>query len=119
MLEARRRSDGKHVAVKFLDIKYKRGWPLHPQHGHLPPDALVAMKMDHENIIKVGDMYEDDAYFYLVSFLLFGASASSCTRSCSNGSCSILYRCRTYSVMSGSLGALRRARRISKKADAP
>ncbi|EEB98937.1 hypothetical protein MPER_01468 [Moniliophthora perniciosa FA553] len=55
------------VAVKFI-IKAKvpeYAWMEHELYGRLPTEVMLLSVLDHENIIKCLDLFEDPLYFYL------------------------------------------------------
>uniref|UniRef100_A0A0W0F5J9 Protein kinase domain-containing protein n=1 Tax=Moniliophthora roreri TaxID=221103 RepID=A0A0W0F5J9_MONRR len=59
------------VAVKFI-IKAKvpeHAWMEHELYGRLPTEVMLLSVLDHENIIKCLDLFEDPLYFYLVQEL--------------------------------------------------
>ena len=67
-MTARHRADGNEVAVKFI-IKSKvpeDAWMEHEELGRLPTEIMLLSFLDHENIVKCLDVFEDDLYFYLV-----------------------------------------------------
>lgn len=76
VMQARRRSDGCHFAVKFLKMKSAKHWPAHPRHGPIPWDVAIAIGLDHENLIKPVRVFNDEQYFYLVSGV---SQCSKCT----------------------------------------
>jgi len=59
------------VAVKFI-IKDKvpdHGWMEDEVHGRLPTEVILLSFINHENIVKCLDLFEDHLYFYLVQEL--------------------------------------------------
>lgn len=68
VMTARHRLEQCEVAVKFI-IKAKvpdHAW-MEDRSGHkVPTEALLLGLLDHENIVKCIDLFEDDLYFYLV-----------------------------------------------------
>ncbi|KAA1476014.1 kinase-like protein [Dentipellis sp. KUC8613] len=71
VMTARQRLEGLEVAVKFI-IKDKvpsHAW-MEDKHGNkVPTEALLLGLLDHDNIVKCVDLFEDDLYFYLVQEL--------------------------------------------------
>ena len=64
--------DGQQVAVKFA---YKHEWHTeywtkHPKYGFVNDDVSVMDLARHENIITLLDIFSDDTYLYIVSFIL-------------------------------------------------
>ncbi|KAJ3532123.1 hypothetical protein NMY22_g7873 [Coprinellus aureogranulatus] len=71
VMTARDRFDGYEVAVKFI-IKEKvpeHCWINDPAYGKLPMEVVVLSYVNHDNIVKCLDVYEDPLYFYLVQEL--------------------------------------------------
>jgi len=69
VMTARHREEGREVAVKFI-IKNKvpaRSWIHDDVIGKLPTEVVVLCLVDHENIVKCLDIFEDSEYIYLVS----------------------------------------------------
>lgn len=69
VMTARHRSHGREVAVKFI-IKEKvpeHAWWDDDILGRVPTEVMVMSLVNHENIVKCMDLFEDDQYFYLVS----------------------------------------------------
>lgn len=65
------RFDGFEVAVKFI-IKSKvpeHSWIDDPTFGRLPMEVVLLSFINHENIAKCLDVFEDSVYFYLVQEL--------------------------------------------------
>lgn len=57
------------VAVKFV-IKEKvpeQAWTDHETLGRIPMEILLLRIMNHENIVKCLDVFEDELFFYVVS----------------------------------------------------
>jgi hypothetical protein len=78
VMTAHHRGEGHEVAVKFI-IKRKvpeHAWVEEESIGRLPTEIMLLSLIDHENIVKCLDVFEDDLYFYLVSL----------SKSCSNDS---------------------------------
>ncbi|THH21331.1 hypothetical protein EW146_g192 [Bondarzewia mesenterica] len=71
VMTACHRIEGCEVAVKFI-IKAKvpeHAW-MEDKHGHrVPTEALLLGLLDHKNIVKCIDLFEDALYFYLVQEL--------------------------------------------------
>lgn len=68
VLTARNREKGFEAAVKFI-IKSKipeHAWVKDTVLGKLPAEAVFMSAMDHPNIVKVLDFYQDSVYYYLV-----------------------------------------------------
>lgn len=71
VMTAKDRIDGFEVAVKFI-IKDKvpdHCWINDPTYGKLPMEVVLLSYVNHENIVKCLDVYEDSLYFYLVQEL--------------------------------------------------
>lgn len=69
VLVARHRAQGHEVAVKFI-IKDKvpsHAWMEDEVYGRLPTEVMLLSLIDHENIVKCLDLFEDQKYYYLVS----------------------------------------------------
>lgn len=69
VMTARHREERREVAVKFI-IKSKvpaRSWVHDDIIGKLPTEVVVLSFVDHENIVKCLDIFEDSKYIYLVS----------------------------------------------------
>ncbi|KAF5348688.1 hypothetical protein D9758_006846 [Tetrapyrgos nigripes] len=70
VMTARHRLDRHEVAVKFI-IKAKvpdHAWMVHDVYGKLPTEVMLLSVIEHENIVKCLDLFEDCLYFYLVPF---------------------------------------------------
>ncbi|EPQ57030.1 kinase-like protein [Gloeophyllum trabeum ATCC 11539] len=68
VMTARHRTEGYEVAVKFI-IKAKvpeNSWMDDEILGRVPTEILLLSLINHENIVKCIDVYEDELYFYLV-----------------------------------------------------
>ena len=68
VMTAKHRSEGCEVAVKFI-IKEKvpeSGWMEDEVIGRLPTEVMLLSFIEHENIVKCLDLFEDSLYFYLV-----------------------------------------------------
>jgi len=68
-------SNGLEVAVKFI-VKSKvpeHAWIEDDVIGRLPTEVLLLSYVEHKNIVKCLDLFEDELYFYLVcpSFICF------------------------------------------------
>lgn len=73
VMTARHRTEGHEVAVKFI-IKEKvpdHAWWEDETFGRIPTEVMILTLVDHENIVRCLDLYEDELYFYLVSFIIF------------------------------------------------
>lgn len=69
---AKHRIEGHEVAVKFI-IKSKvpdYAWMEDDIVGRMPTEVLLLSYVEHENIVKCLDLFEDELYFYLVCFPL-------------------------------------------------
>ena len=69
VMTARHREDGHEVAVKFI-IKDKvpdHAWWEDDTYGRVPTEVMLLSLVNHENIVKCLDLFEDEVYFYLVS----------------------------------------------------
>lgn len=69
VMTARHRMEGHEVAIKFI-IKDKvpaHAWWDDELLGHVPTEVMIMTLVDHENIVKCMDLFEDELYFYLVS----------------------------------------------------
>ncbi len=67
-MTARHRWEGYEVAVKFI-IKDKvpdYAWVQDDRYGRLPTEVFLLDYMDHDNIAKGLDLFQDPLYFYLV-----------------------------------------------------
>ena len=68
VMTAYNRAQGLEVAVKFI-IKEKvseHAWIEDAVFGRLPMEVMLLSLVDHENIVKCLDLFEDKFYFYLV-----------------------------------------------------
>ncbi|KAK0455439.1 kinase-like protein [Desarmillaria tabescens] len=71
VMTARHRWEGYEVAVKFI-IKEKvpdYAWVQDDRYGRLPTEVFLLDYMDHDNIVKGLDLFQDPLYFYLVQEL--------------------------------------------------
>ncbi|SJK97243.1 uncharacterized protein ARMOST_00494 [Armillaria ostoyae] len=71
VMTARHRWEGYEVAVKFI-IKDKvpdYAWVQDDRYGRLPTEVFLLDYMDHDNIAKGLDLFQDPLYFYLVQEL--------------------------------------------------
>ena len=69
VMTARHRLEGHEVAVKFI-IKDKvpdHAWWEDDTYGRVPTEVMLLSLVNHENIVKCLDLFEDEVYFYLVS----------------------------------------------------
>ncbi|KAI0771825.1 kinase-like domain-containing protein [Irpex lacteus] len=74
VIQARRRSDGRQFAVKFLGMELDDQWPSIPEYGRVPLEVVVGLNISHENIIGFVEHFKDDeqdGYCYVV-YELFG-----------------------------------------------
>lgn len=72
VMTARHRTEGYEVAVKFI-IKSKvpeHAWWDDELLGRVPTEIMVLSLVNHPNIVKCLDLFEDNKYFYLVIRLL-------------------------------------------------
>ncbi|KAH9946964.1 kinase-like domain-containing protein [Amylocystis lapponica] len=71
VMTARRRDEGREVAVKFVikDKVPEHAWWQDDLLGRIPTEVMLLSLVDHENIVRCLDLYEDDVYFYLVQEL--------------------------------------------------
>jgi hypothetical protein len=68
VMTAYNRAADQEVAVKFI-IKNKvseHAWMEDDVFGRLPTEVMLLSLIDHENIVKCLDLFEDELYFYLV-----------------------------------------------------
>ena len=75
VLQARRREDGRPVAVKFVskaqDIpNLSIPWCDHAEYGRIPQEIRYLKVLRHENIIEMLDVYSSDTYVYIVRGLI-------------------------------------------------
>jgi hypothetical protein len=78
VMTARHRYEGHEAAVKFI-IKSKvprHAWVEDDLFGKVPTEVMLMSILDHENIVRCLDVFEDDAYFYLVSLGLSNITTS-------------------------------------------
>ncbi|KAH0589419.1 hypothetical protein H2248_005176 [Termitomyces sp. 'cryptogamus'] len=71
VMTARHRVEGHEVAVKFI-IKNKvpdHAWMEDETIGRLPTEIMLLSFIEHENIVKCLDVFEDNLYFYLIQEL--------------------------------------------------
>jgi len=71
VISCTRKSDGQKVAVKFI-IREKvpvACWVRNEDLGMIPQEIHILRMINHKNIIKYIDYFEDDKYFYLVQEL--------------------------------------------------
>ncbi|KAI0051909.1 kinase-like protein [Auriscalpium vulgare] len=71
VMTARHRLEEHEVAVKFI-IKAKvpdHAWMEDRNHNRVPTEALLLGLLDHPNIVRCLDLFEDELYFYLVQEL--------------------------------------------------
>jgi len=69
VLTALHRLERREVAVKFI-IKAKvpeHAWMEDKNARRVPTEALLLGLLNHPNVVKCMDLFEDDLYFYLVS----------------------------------------------------
>ncbi|KAJ4483434.1 kinase-like protein [Lentinula aciculospora] len=71
VVTAKNRIEGHEVAVKFI-IKEKvpdYAWVNDERYGRLPTEVIILSNIEHENIVKCLDIFEDAKYYYLVQEL--------------------------------------------------
>lgn len=71
VMTAQHRFSRREVAVKFI-IKEKvpeHAWMEDELLGRLPTEVVLLTILDHENVVKFLDLFEDELYFYLVQEL--------------------------------------------------
>jgi PAS domain-containing serine/threonine kinase len=69
VMTAHHRTEDYEVAIKFI-IKERvpeHAWMENDAIGRLPTEVVLLSFLDHENIVKCLDLFEDSLYFYLVS----------------------------------------------------
>ncbi|PCH43458.1 kinase-like protein, partial [Wolfiporia cocos MD-104 SS10] len=67
VMTARHRAEGHEVAVKFI-VKEKvpeHAWWEDEAFGRVPTEVMLLSLVDHPNIVKCLDLYEDERYFYM------------------------------------------------------
>ncbi|KAI8972200.1 kinase-like protein [Trametes punicea] len=71
VMTARHRTEGHEVAVKFIikDKVPEHAWWEDEMFGRVPTEVMLLSLVNHENIVKCLDLFEDDVYFYLVQEL--------------------------------------------------
>ncbi|KAI0661349.1 kinase-like protein [Cubamyces menziesii] len=71
VMTARHRTDGHEVAVKFIikDKVPEHAWWEDEMFGRVPTEVMLLSLVNHENIVRCLDLFEDDVYFYLVQEL--------------------------------------------------
>jgi hypothetical protein len=72
VMTAKNLSNGSEVAVKFIvkDRVPEHAWMEDEHIGRLPTEVMLLSFIDHENIVKCLDLFEDSVYFYLVICIL-------------------------------------------------
>ncbi|KAJ3799173.1 kinase-like domain-containing protein [Lentinula aff. detonsa] len=71
VVTAKNRNKGHEVAVKFI-IKEKvpdYAWVNDERYGRLPTEVVILSNIEHKNIVKCLDIFEDAKYYYLVQEL--------------------------------------------------
>ncbi|KAJ7595043.1 kinase-like domain-containing protein [Mycena floridula] len=71
VMTAKHREEGYEVAVKFI-VKSKvpeHGWMEDTVVGRVPTEVMLLSLINHDNIVKCFDLFEDPLYFYLVQEL--------------------------------------------------
>ncbi|XP_065063667.1 PAS domain-containing serine/threonine-protein kinase-like [Rhopilema esculentum] len=65
---AQRRLDGQEVVVKFIQKSkiVPSSWIEHKSFGKIPLEVYYLVKIDHPNIVKMFDVFENDEFFQLV-----------------------------------------------------
>ncbi|RDX55189.1 kinase-like protein [Lentinus brumalis] len=71
VMTARHRTEGHEVAVKFIikDKVPEHAWWDDDVYGRVPTEVMLLSLVNHENIVKCLDLFEDDVYYYLVQEL--------------------------------------------------
>ncbi|EMD37815.1 hypothetical protein CERSUDRAFT_49717 [Gelatoporia subvermispora B] len=71
VMTARHRGDGHEVAVKFIikDKVPEHAWWEDEVFGKVPTEVMLLSLINHENIVRCLDLFEDEVYFYLVQEL--------------------------------------------------
>ncbi|OCH95083.1 kinase-like protein [Obba rivulosa] len=71
VMTARNRTEGHEVAVKFIikDKVPEHAWWEDEMFGKVPTEVMLLSLVNHENIVKCLDLFEDEIYFYLVQEL--------------------------------------------------
>ncbi|KAH9855096.1 kinase-like protein [Lenzites betulinus] len=71
VMTARHRSEGHEVAVKFIikDKVPEHAWWEDEMFGRVPTEVMLLSLVNHENIVRCLDLFEDEVYFYLVQEL--------------------------------------------------
>lgn len=68
VMTAYHRMEGHEVAVKFIikDKVPEHAWTEDPMVGRLPTEVVLISGINHPNIVKCLDLFEDNLFFYLV-----------------------------------------------------
>lgn len=68
VLTAFHRTEGHEVAVKFIikDKVPEHAWMEDELIGKFPAEVVLLSYVNHENVVKCFDIFEDNLYFYLV-----------------------------------------------------
>jgi Protein kinase domain len=68
VMTAHHRTEDYEVAIKFIIKKRvpEHAWMENDAIGRLPTEVVLLSLVDHENIVKCLDLFEDSLYFYLV-----------------------------------------------------
>lgn len=68
VMTARHRLSRKEVAVKFIIRKKvpEHAWTEDELLGRLPTEIVLLSTVNHDNVVKFFDLFEDEVYFYLV-----------------------------------------------------
>ena len=76
VMTAYHRTEGHEVAVKFIikDKVPEHGWMEDDVVGRLPTEVVLLSFIQHDNVVKCLDLFEDLLYFYLVSGQICKAS---------------------------------------------
>ena len=62
------KADGRHVAIKVVRRRRSSShWPVHPKYGRVPYDVMVMELLDHDNIVRMLDVFTDDRFVFIVS----------------------------------------------------
>ena len=73
VMTAYHRTEGHEVAVKFIikDKVPEHAWMEDDDVGRLPTEVVLLSFIQHENVVRCLDLFEDLLYFYLVSRQIF------------------------------------------------
>ena len=76
VMTAYHRTEGHEVAVKFIikDKVPEHAWMEDGVVGRLPTEVVLLSYIQHDNVVKCLDLFEDPLYFYLVRRQISGVS---------------------------------------------